>query len=131
MTGGIAFLKRDGHNFLCILLLPSAFLPPSRVAVLNDANRITVIVKDTLAAAALAVCLIMAALAQELQIVPTVGNVWVVYILRRERCLVVYDEAPFFRRLADELLILAAFADKVLAQGICLSNPAPTPGFVK
>ena len=55
-----------GHTFLRGLLLTSAPLPPSCVAVLDDTDRIPVVVKDALAAAALAVRLVMAALAEEL-----------------------------------------------------------------
>lgn len=119
------------HTFLRSLLLTSASLPPSRVAVLDNADRIPVVIKDTLAAAALAVRLVVAALAKELQVVPAVGDVRVVDVRRRQRRLVVYDEAPVFRRLADELLVLAAFADKVLTGCVRLGYPAPAPGFIE
>lgn len=62
----MACLGHAGHTFLRGLLLTSASLPPSRVAVLDNADRIPVVVKDTLAAAALAVRLVVAALAEEL-----------------------------------------------------------------
>lgn len=119
------------HTSLCGLLLTSASLPPSRIAVLDDTDRISVVVKDTLAAVALAVRLVMAALAEKLQVIPAVGNVRIVDVLRRKRRLVVHDEAPVFRRFADELLVLTSFADKMLTSRVRLGYPAPAPGFIK